>query len=164
MPAFLAFMTAGIERLFLARRQEDEIDALRDHAVDVGDLLGGRAGCVGIDELVAALGGFVLHARGLREAPRVVALGLGEADLVMVLLLQRRNLPEGGMMAKAGGGADRPDKRLSTIDEHCVSSFAARFARSCDGALTGQLRAFQGERERARPSFETSPPEMIIFC
>jgi hypothetical protein len=40
----------------------------------------------------------------------------------MVLLLERRNLAEGGIKAKAGGGADRPDKRLSAIDEHCVSS------------------------------------------
>jgi hypothetical protein len=36
---------------------------------------------------------------------------------------------------------------LSAIDEHCVSSYAAHFARSHDGALTGQLRAFQGNRE-----------------
>ena len=95
MPAFLAFSTAGRQRLLLARREEDEIDALGDHAVDVGDLLGGGAGGVGVDELVAALGGLVLHARGLGETPGIVALGLGETDLVMVLLLQRRDLSEG---------------------------------------------------------------------
>ena len=43
------------QRLLLARRQEDEVDALSDHAVDVGDLLGGRAGGVGIDELAPRL-------------------------------------------------------------------------------------------------------------
>ena len=76
------------QRLLLARRQEDEVDALGDHAVDVGDLLGGRAGRVGIDELAAALLGLVLHAGGLRQAPGIVAFGLREADLVGVLLLQ----------------------------------------------------------------------------
>ena len=86
----------GNQRLLLARRQEDEVDALRDHAVDVGDLFGGRAGGVGIDELAAALGRFVLHARGLREAPGIVALGLREADLVFVFLLQQRDLAESG--------------------------------------------------------------------
>ena len=55
MPAFLAFMIAGIKRLLLARRQEDQVDALRDHAVDVGSLLGGRAGGIRVDELVAEL-------------------------------------------------------------------------------------------------------------
>ena len=108
--------------LLLARRQEDEVDALGDHAVDVGDLLGGRAGGVGIDELRAALGGFVLHAGGLREAPGIVALGLGEADLVSVLLLQRRHLAEGGNDGEPGEAADGPDQHLSAIDEHCVSS------------------------------------------
>ena len=96
MPAFLAFMTAGMSGFSSRGGEEDEVDALGDHAVDVGDLLGGGAGGVGIDELAAALGGLVLHARGLREAPGIVALGLGEADLVGVLLLQRRHLAEGG--------------------------------------------------------------------
>ena len=41
------------QRLLFARRQEDDVDPLRDHAVDVGDLLGGRAGGVGVDELVS---------------------------------------------------------------------------------------------------------------
>ena len=78
------------ERLLFARRQEDEIDALGDHAVDVGDLLGGRSRRVGIDELIAELLGFVLHACRLREAPRIVAFRLGEPDLVGILLSERR--------------------------------------------------------------------------
>jgi hypothetical protein len=65
-------------------------------------------------------------------------------------------LAESGIKAKASGGADRANKRLSAIDEHCVSSFAACVARSYDGALTGQLRAFQGKAE-ATPRFGTSP-------
>src|SRR6185437_5317269 len=36
------------ERLVLARRQEDEVDALGDHGVDVGDLLGGGIGRDGL--------------------------------------------------------------------------------------------------------------------
>ena len=58
--------------------------------VAVVHLLGGRAGGVGIDELMAELGGLGLHAFGLGDPPRVVALGLGEADLVCILLLERR--------------------------------------------------------------------------
>src|SRR6185312_12632332 len=81
----------GDQRLLLAWREEDEVDALGDHAVDVGDLLGGGAGGVGVDELVAALLGLVVHTGGLRQAPGIVALGLGEADLVFVFLLQRRH-------------------------------------------------------------------------
>src|ERR1700733_12219778 len=111
------------ERLFFARRQEDEVDPLRDHAVDVSDLLGGRAGCVGIDDLATALRRFVLHTGGLRQAPGIVALRLGEANLVGILLLQRRHLAECGINGESGGGADRPNKRLSATDEHCVSSF-----------------------------------------
>ena len=61
-------------------------------------------------------------AGGLREAPGVVALDLREADLVGVFLLQRRHLAEGGSDGEAGGGSDRANKRLSAIDEHCVSS------------------------------------------
>ena len=86
------------QRLFLARRQEDEVDALGDHAVDVGDLLGRRAGGVGIDELGAALGGFILHAGGLRQAPGVVALGLGEADLVGSFFFSGGTWPKAGMI------------------------------------------------------------------
>ena len=78
------------QRLFLARGEEDQVDALGDHRVDVGDLLGGRAGGVGVDELVAELGGLVLHAVGLRDAPGIVGFGLGEADLVGVLLREFR--------------------------------------------------------------------------
>ena len=77
------------QRLLLARRQEDDVDLLGDHRVDVGDLLGGRAGGVGVDQRPAALLGLFLHAGGLRQAPGIVALGLGEADLVGVLLRER---------------------------------------------------------------------------
>ena len=92
MPAFLAAMTAGTSGFSSRGERKIDVDALRDHAVDVGDLLGGRAGGVGVDELPAELGGLVLHARGLRQTPGIVALGLREADLVVVLLLQRRRL------------------------------------------------------------------------
>ena len=74
------------QRLLLARGEEDQVDALGDHRVDVGDLLGGRAGGVGVDELVAELGGLGLHALGLGDAPGIVGFDLGEADLVAVLL------------------------------------------------------------------------------
>ena len=87
----------GDQRLLLARRQEDEVDALRDHPVDVGDLLGGRAGGVGVYELAAALGGFVFHAGGLRQTPGIVALGLGEADLVMSFFFSGGDAAEGGI-------------------------------------------------------------------
>ena len=113
----LGVQHGGRQRLLLARRKEDEIDALGDHAVDVGDLLGGRAGGVGINELSAALGGLVLHARGLRETPGIVAFGLGEADLVMIFLLQRRDLSEGRNNAE-GRGARRPDQHVSACYEH----------------------------------------------
>ena len=105
----------GDQRLLLARREEDEVDALRDHAVDVGDLLGGGAGGVGVDELAAALGGLVLHARGLREAPGIVALGLREADLVFVLLLQRRDFGR-----TPGGSSSRGDAAGVPINNVCV--------------------------------------------
>ena len=108
----------GDERLLLARRQEDEVDALSDHAVDVGDLLGGRARGVGIDELAVALGGFVLHARGLRQAPRIVALGLGETDLVSVLFLERRHLAKGGNYGQPGEAAGGSDQQMSAINQH----------------------------------------------
>jgi hypothetical protein len=62
------------QRLFLARGQEDRINALGDHGIDVGNLLGGGAGRVGVDELPAALGRLVLHALGLGDAPGIVAL------------------------------------------------------------------------------------------
>ena len=113
----LGVQHGGRQRLLLARREEDEIDALGDHAVDVGDLLGGGARGVGVDELAAALGGLVLHARGLGEAPGIVALGLGEADLVGILLLQRRDLSEGRDDSE-GCGARRPDQHVSACNEH----------------------------------------------
>src|SRR5208283_5873838 len=72
----LCVQDGGGQRFLLARRKEDEIDALGDHAVDVGDLLGGGACRVGVDELAAALGGLVLHARSLGETPGIVAFGL----------------------------------------------------------------------------------------
>ena len=110
MPAFLAAMTAGISGFSSRGGKEDEVDALGDHAVDVGDLLGGRAGGVGIDELAAALLGFVLHAGGLRQAPGIVAFRLGEADLVDVLLLQRRHSRKSGPNRQRRGAADRTDQ------------------------------------------------------
>ena len=109
------------QRFFLTRRQEDEVDPLRDHAVDVGDLLGRGACGVGIDELGAALGGFILHAGGLRQPPGVVAFGLGEADLVVVLFLERRDLAEGGNDRQPGDAAGRSDQQCTAINNH--SSF-----------------------------------------
>ena len=109
---------AGNERLLLARRQEDEVDALGDHAVDVGDLLGRRIRRVGVDELAAALLGLVLHADGLRQSPGIIAYDLREADFVGILLFQRRDLAEGGNDRQPGGGADGSDEHLSAIDEH----------------------------------------------
>jgi hypothetical protein len=91
---------------------------LGDHAVDVGDLLGRRAGGIGIDELRAAFGGFILHAGGLRQPPGVVALGLGEADLVGVLFLQRRHLAERGNDGEPGDPAGGSNQQLSAINQH----------------------------------------------
>ena len=96
MPAFLAAMTAGISGFSSRGARKIAIDALRDHAVDVGDLLGGRAGGVGIDQLPAALLGFVLHGFGLGYAPGIVAFGLGEANLVGVLLGELWQFGKGG--------------------------------------------------------------------
>ena len=69
------------ERLFFARREHQQIDVLRDHALNVRDLLGVGAVGVGHHDLPAALRGDVLEALGFRETPRIVAFGLREADL-----------------------------------------------------------------------------------
>ena len=140
----------GDERLLLARGEEDEIDALGDHAVDVGDLLGGRTRGVGVDQLAAAFLRLVLHARGLRETPGIVAFGLGEADLVDVLLLERRHGRESGAQRGERRQADRPDQELTTIADHWVSSSAeTRFSR------VDFLKALAGAR---RPPARGSPP------
>ena len=130
----------GGERLLLARREEDEVDALGDHAVDVGDLLGGGAGGVGVDELVAALGSLVLHALRLGETPRVVALRLGEADLVVVLFLQRRDLAEGGIQRERRAHADGADKHMPASDDHRFLLESARQKR----VRTAFRRSFPG--------------------
>ncbi len=50
MPAFLAAMTAGNQRLLFARRQEDQVNALAIIEVDVGHLAWPRPGGVRVDE------------------------------------------------------------------------------------------------------------------
>src|SRR5690606_6684710 len=82
------------QRLLFTRSEKNEIHALRDHRIDVRDLLGSRSGSVGIDELVAALGSLVLHALGLGNAPWIVGFRLRETDLVGVLLLELRHFGE----------------------------------------------------------------------
>ena len=74
--------------------------------------LAAELGGVGVDELAAALLGLVLHAGGLGQTPGIVAFGLREADLVGVLLLQRRHLAEGGNDRQSGGGADGSDEHV----------------------------------------------------
>ena len=108
----------GDQRLLFARRKEDGVDALGDHAVDVGDLLGGGAGGVGINELPAELLGFVLHARGLRETPGIVALGLREADLIGRFLLQRRQAVGDGCGDGESCDRDSRQKRHAARDCH----------------------------------------------
>ena len=88
MPAFLAAMTAGISGFSSRGARKIRSTPWAIMRVDVGDLLGGRTGSVGIDELVAELRGFGLHALRLGDAPGIVGLRLREADLVLVLLLQ----------------------------------------------------------------------------
>ena len=70
MPAFLASMIAGISGFSSRGARKMTSTPCAIMRVDVGDLLGGRAGGVGVDELLAALRGLVLHARGLRRGAR----------------------------------------------------------------------------------------------
>ena len=109
MPAFLALSTAVANGFSSRGARKMKSTPLRDHAVDIGDLLGGGAGGVGIDELIAPLGGLVLHARRLGETPRVVAFGLRETDLVVILFLERRDLAEGGSERERRAHANGPD-------------------------------------------------------
>src|ERR687885_1024538 len=68
----------GLQRrrpsLLLPRWDEQQVDALGDHVLDVGDLLGRRGLGVGYDELDPAGRGRALHGRGLRDPPGVVVL------------------------------------------------------------------------------------------
>jgi hypothetical protein len=50
------------QRLIFTLRQQDHVNFLRDHRADVGNLLCGRTGSVGIDQLPATFCGFILHA------------------------------------------------------------------------------------------------------
>ena len=94
------------QRLFLAWREEDQVDPLGDHRIDIGHLLGGGAGGIRIDQLPPALLGFFLHAGSLGKAPWIVAFGLGKADLVGVFLLERRRISQ---CAASGHGGSQPD-------------------------------------------------------
>src|SRR2546421_8266581 len=64
----------------LARSEEDCVHALRYKVFKVRDLRGRVAARVREYEFVAALGGLVLHALRLGDAPRPVRLGLRESD------------------------------------------------------------------------------------
>ena len=69
-----------------------------------------------------------------RVSQTTVSLVLNHADGARLSAETRERVMKAaarlGYQAVRRGGADRPDKRLSTIDKHCVSSFAARVARS----------------------------------
>ena len=111
------------QRLLLARGEQNDVDALRDHRADVSHLLGGRAGRVGVDELPAPLRGFVLHALGLSQTPGIVALRLREANLVNVLFLQFGKLggpSHVGAQAHGGKAARRSGQQRTTCDKHSV--------------------------------------------
>lgn len=79
---------------FFPRCEEDQVDPLGDHRVDVGHLLGSGSGSIGIDQLMPELLGLGLHAVGLCDAPGVVGFRLREADLVGLLLRELRQFRE----------------------------------------------------------------------
>ena len=93
--------------------------------------LAAELGGVGVDELAAALLGFVLHAGGLRQAPRIVAFRLGEADLVGVLLLQRRHLTESGPDRQP---AALPTVPISNVRRSMIIVFPPDATRTARGA------------------------------
>src|SRR4051794_3608974 len=78
----LACVVEGrVEALAVERRDDQCVDALVDHALDVRDLLVEVGLGVRHDEVDAASGGLVANRLGLGDAERVgLALGLGEAD------------------------------------------------------------------------------------
>ena len=82
----------GQQRLFLARGQEQDIDALRDHGIHVGDLLGRGTGGIGCNQVPSTLVGGVMEGLGLCDTPRIVAFHLRESDLVAILLGQGRQI------------------------------------------------------------------------
>src|SRR5688572_6674091 len=68
------------EPLELARGEDEDVYALGDHVLHVGDLLGRLGLGVGGYVLAGALCALGLHRLSLRDPPGVVVLGLGEPD------------------------------------------------------------------------------------
>src|SRR6185369_569450 len=106
--------------------------------------------------------GLILHACGLGKTPGVVALGLGETDLIGVLLGKLGRLGEGRAQHQDGGAGPRCEKQLAAGNQHAVSSLGL--------ACTGWRRWGCGERwstERAylgktdQVNAQPSPPEFV---
>ena len=77
----LGVVERRVEALAVERRDDQCVDALVDHALDVGDLLVEVGLGVGDDQVDAPCRGLVADRLGLGDAERVrFALGLGEAD------------------------------------------------------------------------------------
>lgn len=142
------------QRAFLARRQEEDINALRDQAVHIGDLLRGRSAGIGKHQIPAAGGGRVLEALRLGDPPGIVAFGLGEADLVAVLLFQ-------GRQALRHRQARRQRQR-----HRSGSKQNASFHVFLPGARQTRVRGRQAQlryivffrRYPSKPCFPSSPP------
>ena len=85
----------GQHRLAGVREDDERVDALGDHALDVGDRLLGVALAVGVHELghARALGGLVPRRRGGDEPPAVAAEAVGQAEDDLVGTAPRRARP-----------------------------------------------------------------------
>ena len=77
-------------------------------------LLGGGTGCIGINQLPAALGRLVLHALGLRQTPWVIAFGLGKANLVGIFLRELRQCSIGRAHHKCASGSTQKANSFAT--------------------------------------------------
>ena len=78
---FLGVVECGVEALAVQRRDDQRVDALIDHSLDVGDLLVEVRLGVRDDEIDAACFGLVTDRLGLGDTERVrLTLGLGEPD------------------------------------------------------------------------------------
>jgi hypothetical protein len=78
------------ERLFRSRCEKDQVDLLRDHRIDIRNLLRLGATGIGINQLIATRFSFALHTLGLRGPPWVIHFHLGKPDFIGVLLLKGR--------------------------------------------------------------------------
>ena len=118
---FLGLQHDRRKRLFFTRREHDQIDVLRNHALDIGDLFRCRAVGIGHDHLPAALCSHVLEALGFGETPRVVAFGLRKTDAQRFF---GRQLRQGRVVSVCNAECRRHRQREHGRGEHAERGLA----------------------------------------